>query len=250
MTFQFDFTEKIVFVAGATQGVGRAAAEAFHGLGATVVVHGPTHSLVARTIADLGGADRLIPAAAEDSSVAQIKNTARAVLDRLGGLDVLVNAPYGVGDCNVDDITEDYWGAALATNLKRSFFFAQACLPALKRNKGAIINIASCLGLIGGPKGTIAQTASSHAILQMTRMMALELARDGVRVNTVVCGTGIDDDGERALAAHLTAVTPMDRSGTAIDSIGALLYLAAPFAGFTTGSTITADGGVTAGHYV
>jgi NAD(P)-dependent dehydrogenase (short-subunit alcohol dehydrogenase family) len=145
----------------------------------------------------------------------------------------------------------------LALNLKGAFFTSQACIPALKASRGCIVNVASGLGVIGGPPGSLVYSTSKSAMIQMTRMMALELAPDGVRVNNIVPGW-IDTPmirreneltGNNGLLDYIEHTTPVGRIGTVEECACAILYLAAPFAAFTTGATLCADGGLTAGHY-
>jgi len=256
MTYRMDFTGKRVLVTGSTMGIGRGAAEAFHSLGATVAINGRTEASVASAISEMGGDDRLIPAPGDLSSTAAIDNTIGELLARLGGLDVLVNNAGRGDDCAVDNVTEEYWERMLSLNLKGAFFTAKACIPALKVSKGCIVNIASGLGMMGGPPGSLVYSTTKTAMVQMTRMMALDLAKDGVRINNMVPGwidtpmirreNALSNNG---LLEYIEHTTPMGRIGTIEDCAGAILYLAAPFASFTTGATLCADGGLTAGHY-
>ncbi len=256
MKMQFDFSGKRVLVTGSTKGIGRGAAEGFHASGATVAINGRSADTVARTIEEMGGDDRLVAAPGDLSSVAEIKAVVPKTVEALGGLDVLVNNAGRGDDCQTDDITEDYWEKMVALNLKAAFFTAQACAPALKTTRGCIVNVASMLGVMGGPAGTVVYSATKGAVVQMTRMMALELSRDGVRVNSL-CPGWIDTPmirnenelaGNNALFDYITATCPLGRIGTVDECTGAILYLAAAFAGYTTGATLVADGGISSGH--
>ena len=177
-------------------------------------------------------------------------------IEVLGGLDILVNNAGRGDDCPVGDVTEGYWEKMVALNLKGAFFTAQACAPALKLTQGCIVNVASMLGVMGGPPGTVVYAATKGAVVQMTRMMALELSRDGVRVNSL-CPGWIDTPmirnenelaGDNALFDYISTTSPLRRIGTVDECAGAILYLAAPFAGYTTGATLVADGGISSGH--
>jgi NAD(P)-dependent dehydrogenase (short-subunit alcohol dehydrogenase family) len=258
MPIKFDFSGKRVLVTGSTLGIGHASAKAFHEHGAVVAINGRTEESVARTIAELGGGDRLVAAPGDLSSVASIRHVVATLIERLGGLDILINNAGRGDDRPVDQISEDYWEMMLALNLKGVFFATQACLRALKQSRGCIVNVASGLGLIGGPAGSVVYTTTKTAVVQMTRMIALELALDGVRVNTLIPGW-IDTPmirrenelaGNNALLDYIAATTPVGRIGTVEECAHAILYLAAPFASFTTGSTLVADGGLTAGRYL
>jgi NAD(P)-dependent dehydrogenase (short-subunit alcohol dehydrogenase family) len=254
---QIDFSGKRVLVTGSTMGIGRGAAEGFHSLGARVAINGRTAESVARTIAEMGGGDRLVSAPGDLSSLAAIERTVGHVLRDMGGLDILVNNAGRGDDCLIDQATEEYWERMLTLNLKGAFFTTQACVPALKTSKGCIVHVASGLGLMGGPPGSAVYSATKGALIQMTRMMALELSGDGVRVNALAPGW-IDTPmiqrenalaGDNTLLKYIERTCPLGRIGTVEECTGAILYLAAPFASYTTGATLCADGGLTSGHY-
>ena len=257
MQTQFDFSGERVLVTGSTMGIGLGAAAGFHSLGARVAINGRTAESVAHTLGELGSGDRLLSAPGDMSSTATIGRTVDRVLREWGGLDILVNNAGRGDDCLVDSATEEYWERMFALNLKAAFFTSQACVPALKSSKGCIVNVASVLGLIGGPAGSVVYTTTKHALVQMTRMMALELSGDGVRVNAISPGW-IDTPmirrenelaGGNALLKYIESSCPVGRIGTVEECTGAILYLAAPSSTYTTGATLCADGGLSAGHW-
>jgi len=252
----FDFTDRRVLVTGSTLGIGRAAAEAFLALGARVAINGRTAESVARALHDMGGGPRLVAAPGDLSVTRERAQTiARAIAD-LGGLDVLVNNAGRGDDCLVDDVTEEYWQRMIDLNLKAAFFTAQACVPALRRTRGNIVNVSSVLGLIGGPAGSTVYATTKGAVVQMTRMMSLALAPDGIRVNAL-CPGWIDTPmiqrdnaraGGDALYKYIAGVVPAGRIGTPGETVGAMLYLAAASSSYTTGAILSTDGGLAAGH--
>ncbi|MGA2842077.1 MAG: SDR family oxidoreductase [Steroidobacteraceae bacterium] len=258
MKIQFDFSDKRVLVTGSTMGIGRAAAEAFRELGATVAINGRTDASVAKAIAELGGGPHLVAAPGDLSTTTEINTVIGALLARWDGIDVLVNNAGRGDDCVVDNVTEEYWEKMLALNLKGAFFTTQACIPALKVSRGCVVNVASGLGVMGGPPGSVVYSTTKTAMVQMTKMMALEFAQQGVRVNAIVPGwidtpmirTENERLGDNGLFDYIELTTPVGRIGTSEEMAGAILYLAAPFASFTTGSVLVADGGLTSGHYV
>jgi NAD(P)-dependent dehydrogenase (short-subunit alcohol dehydrogenase family) len=258
MKIQFDFIGKRVLVTGSTMGIGRAAAEAFHELGATVAINGRTDASVAKAIFEIGGGPHLVAAPGDLSITSEINAVIGALLARWGGIDILVNNAGRGDDCVVDNVTGEYWEKMLALNLKGAFFTTQACIPALKANRGCVINVASGLGVMGGPPGSVVYSTTKTAMVQMTKMMALEFAQQGVRVNAIVPGwidtpmirTENERLGDNGLLDYIELTTPAGRIGTSEEMAGAILYLAAPFASFTTGSVLVADGGLTSGHYV
>ena len=256
MNTTFDFTGRRVFVTGSTLGIGRTAAEGFLAAGATVAVNGRTADAVSRTIAEMGGGPRLVAAPGDLSITAERQRTVAGALEALGGLDVLVNNAGRGDDCLVDQITDEYWQRMIDLNLKAAFFTAQTCIAELRKTRGNIINVGSVLGLIGGPAGSVVYATTKGALVQMTRMMALALAPDGVRVNAL-CPGWIDTPmiqhdnasaGDDALSKYIAKVVPTRRLGTPRELVGALLYLAASSSSYTTGAILSADGGLAAGH--
>lgn len=251
MAIQLAFDGKRVLVASGVTNLRQRVAAAFHELGATVAVIGPSEREVEQTITALGGSERLVSAVGDLTDVNAIGDTVGRVIDELGGLDVLVCGPAPGSICAVDDLTEKYWQSVVAQGPKAAFFVAQACIPALRMSRGAIVNIASVIGLIGGPSGAAAYASASGAMVQMSRMMALELADSGIRVNTV-CPAWAEGDSMRTssiLREYICARSPLHRVAAVDDCAAAVLYLAASMSGYTTGAVLVADGGITSGHY-
>jgi 3-oxoacyl-[acyl-carrier protein] reductase len=256
MAMQLDFNKKRIFVADSTTPIGRRIAQEFHALGATVAINGVASDAVSRTMEELGGGPRLIAAPGDLSSPSEIGVVMPKAIESLSGIDVLVNS-CGTAELRaLTDVTEEYWEEMLALNVKGAFFTAQACVPALRKTTGCIINIASILGLNGARAGSVVYSAAQGASLQMTKMMALELVRYGITVNTLCLGRieprpasrparGARETGQ---VEYPSFAYPFDRSGTVDDCVGAALYLAGPYARYTTGTTLVIDGGVSAGH--
>jgi meso-butanediol dehydrogenase / (S,S)-butanediol dehydrogenase / diacetyl reductase len=209
-------------ITGARGGIGGAAASAFAGAG--FAVHGVE---------------------AEDDF---------PMVDRI---DVLVCA-HGIsgrrfGDGPVDACTEEGWDAVLDANLKSVFLYAKRAIPLLRANGGgAIVAVASVLGLVGGDSDfeTHAYAASKAGLIGLTRAMAVTYARDGIRCNVVAPGLiatpmSARAQGDAQIRARLPALQPLTGDfGTADDVAQALLYLAT--APFVTGAVLTVDGGWTA----
>ena len=252
----WDFTGRRVLVTGSTLGIGRATAEALHAAGATVAINGRSAASVERAIAEMGGGSRLIGAPGDLSLTTERDRVVAKALVDLGGLNVLVNNAGRGDDCVFGELTPEYWEQMIALNLKAAFFVAQKCIPELKKTQGNIINVSSVLGLIAGPPGSAVYATTKGALIQMTRMMALALTADGVRVNAL-CPGWIDTPmiqrdnavaGGDALYKYVASVVPWGRIGTPQEIVGAMLYLAAASSAYTTGAVLSVDGGLASGH--
>lgn len=256
MDFRLDFGGKRVLVTGGTRGIGRATVEAFHGLGATVAVNGTTAEGVAKAIAAIGGGKRLVPAPGDLATVAACRRVVEGAVSAMGGLDVLVNNAGLGDDCPIDEVDEAFWERMTAVNLRAPLFCAKFAAPALRQSKGNIVNVASMLGVIGGPAGTTVYATTKGGLVNMTRVLALELAPDGVRVNALCPGWILTDmirhDNEQqggALFKEIERTAPLARVGTVEECAGSILYLASNrHAGYTTGAVLVNDGGISSGH--
>jgi sorbose reductase len=251
MPIQFDFSGKGVFVTDSATGLGRRIAEAFLELGANVAIHDASPIQVEKTVRELGGGSRLVAAPGDLAKTANVEGIVQKAIRDLGRLDVLVCCALQGSLCAVDRISEEDFGRVMGTNTKKAFFTTQTCVPALRATRGAVVHVASMIGLVGGPTGAVGYATSSGATVQMTRMMALELATEGIRVNAV-CAAWADADGPEAavFADYIKKRSPLGRIATPDECAAAVLYLAAPFSGCTMGATLVADGGIASGHYV
>ena len=249
---QLDFTDKRVLVTGGTRGIGRAIVEAFLQAGARVAVNGSTEETTGKAVAELGAGDRVIgaPGAVGPESVCQsIVDTA---VGGLGGLDVLVNnAGIGAGG-PVEKTEEADWDRVLDVNLKGVFFMTKHAAAHLRESGGNIVNVASVLGLVGAPYGSV-YGASKAAVISLTRSHALEFGK-AIRFNSVVPG-GVDTDMLRNLALRIADTVEAGyeilardckaqrRVADASEIAGPVLYLASDLASFVTGATHVVDGG-------
>jgi 3-oxoacyl-[acyl-carrier protein] reductase len=249
MTELFDLTGRVALVTGASQGLGRRFAQALAGHGAAV-------GLAARQVEKLEDVKAAIAAAGgraacvalDVTDAAAIERALDQVEDALGPVGILVNNAGVAVPKGVLEQTEADWDRVVGTNLKGAFFVAQAAAKRMvAQGGGAIVNIASVLAL--DVVGHLAPYAAAKGGLwQLTRSMALELARHGVRVNALAPGyieTEINRDflateaGER-----MKKRIPQRRFGTPEDLDGALLLLASDASRYMTGSIIVIDGGL------
>ena len=224
---------KVTVVTGAAGGIGGAVGRAFEQAGARVVG-------IDREQADLTRADDVVRVFAEHQRLDILVNTAGISGRRLG-------------DGPVDECTEGAWDAVLETNLKSVFLCCKHAIPKLRAaGGGAIVNVSSVLGLVGGDVdfATHAYAASKAGIIGLSRAIAVHYARDGIRCNVVAPGLVATPMSERAqrdesIRSRLAELQPLTADfGSPEDVAGAVLYLAT--AGFVTGAVLTIDGGWTA----
>jgi NAD(P)-dependent dehydrogenase (short-subunit alcohol dehydrogenase family) len=173
----------------------------------------------------------------------------------LGDIDLLVNNAGILFRGTALDTTDEAWFDTMAVNLNAVFFLSRACLPHLLRRRGAIINIASDWGLQAGERA-VAYCASKGAVVQLTRAMAVDHARDGLRVNAICPGDvhtpmliqeAIESGGDVAAALReCDQASPTGRVTTAAEVAALALFLAGEDARQITGAAIPVDGGNTA----
>lgn len=170
----------------------------------------------------------------------------QALAEAVDGLDVLINNAGVVRESAAAKHSESDWDAVLDTNLKGMFFLAQALLPALQKNQGSVVNIASILGLRQAG-GVVSYAVSKAGVVQLTKTLALEWARLGVRVNALAPGyieTELNaefwqTDAGQALIRRI----PQRRLGQLSDLDGPLLLLCSQASAYMTGAVIPVDGG-------
>jgi 3-oxoacyl-[acyl-carrier protein] reductase/pteridine reductase len=236
---------KTVLVTGGARRLGKAIALAMAEAGANVAVTYLASSAEARaTVAEIEGKGARGLAVTcdvrkEESVVAAVKG----VLEKFGGIDVLVNNAGVFAGGRFEEITAEQWDSVFATNVRGPFLVSQQCIPSLRQAGGRIIN----LGSLGGEKpwATHAHYCSSKAALHMlTRVMAKALAPE-IAVNCVAPGT-IDAADGRDDPAFMTRVaqrTPMGRNGTLKDLAETVMYFATA-SHFITGQILAVDGGL------
>jgi NAD(P)-dependent dehydrogenase (short-subunit alcohol dehydrogenase family) len=246
------FEDKVVLVSGGTRGIGLATAKLFAREGARVVVVGRDKDRTTE-------AAREVPGRGEVGDVSQTADCQRIVTQTLSlyaRLDILVNCAGVIfRNRTVEQTSEEEWDTTFDVNVKGTFLMCKYALPALREKQGSIVNVSSYVGLVGFA-GTSAYAASKAAILNLTRSMALDHAKEGIRVNAV-CPGSVDTDmihaawqqfGDVEQAQKLWADKhPMGRIATPEEVGRAILFLASEEASFITGASLAVDGGITAG---
>jgi len=232
------FEGKVALVSGAASGIGAAVADRLAAEGAEVVRCdvAPTTDGV---VCDVRDAESCAAAVA-------------GALERHGRLDVLANVA-GVGAASrIEDLAPDEWRRVIDINLTGTFLLSQAALPALLETTGSIVNMASVAGIKATPYNA-AYCASKGGVIMLTKSMALELAKAGVRVNAV-CPASVDTPflrnftlPEGADMALLTrSVSPMGKLIDAAEVAAAVAYLASDEAATVSGTTLVIDGAASA----
>jgi NAD(P)-dependent dehydrogenase (short-subunit alcohol dehydrogenase family) len=238
---------QVALVTGAGRGLGRAFALALAEAGGRVAAADIDEGAAAET-AELAGAEAigLKVDVGDRSSVAAMVG---AVLERLGGLDVLVNnaALYaGLHRAPFHELDEDEWDRVMRVNLKGAWLCASACLPLMReRGGGSIVNIASATVFSGSPEWAH-YVASKGGLIALTRVMAREAGDLGIRVNAIAPGFVLTDASREMIEDAETygvARGAIKRSIQPEDIVGTAVFLASPASEFITGQTIIVDGG-------
>jgi 2-dehydro-3-deoxy-D-gluconate 5-dehydrogenase len=247
---------RVALVTGAARGIGRALAVGLAQGGAAVAVsdlhrHLAEAQAVQRQIEDGGG--RSAAYALDVLDLANIRETVDRVVRDWGRLDILVNNAGIRVRRPALEVTEEEWDAVVDTNLKGSFFCAQAAARhMIAQGGGRIINIASQLA-VTALKDRAAYCASKAGVANLTRVLALEWVQHGITVNAIGPGPtetpglrAADSRSAAELQQDLAAHMPLGRRMQPEELVGAAVYLASPSSGATTGHLLIVDGGWTA----
>ena len=238
---------RIALVTGASQGIGRACALALAEVGATVALAARNEAKLAEVAAEIEAVGGKVAAFALDvANEESIKTGAKAILERFGKVEILVNNAGITRDGLVLRMKRADWDDVLATNLTGAFLMTQALLSAMLRNRwGRIINISSVVGRTG-QAGQVNYAATKAGLIGMTLSLAREVASRGITVNAVAPGyietpmTAVLDEKQ---TAAMIAQIPLGRAGTDADVAQAVVYLASEGAGYVTGHVLDVTGG-------
>lgn len=241
---------KTALVTGAGSGIGAAIAERFVTAGYRVALFDINEKTALETSARVGGPGKTIAIGGDVSDQDQVQSAVRRTVEEFGSLDVLVNNAgieiYGT----VVELTPEQWDRQMAVNLKGSYLFSKYSVPEMRRG-GAIIHISSAHAHVSWPR-CAAYDATKAGLIGMTRAMALDHGKQGIRVNAICPGyiaTPLLDkafalgevDREAVLKFH-----PLGRVGTPMDIAEAALFLASYAAAFISGVALNVDGCLTA----
>lgn len=264
----FDFTGKVVLVTGASSGIGRATAELFGRCGASVAltyhkngagadeavnaISGYSTTTVGSNSGTAVGtaSARAIAIQVDVTKDGEITRMVREVEEGLGPIDILVNnAGSLVERLKTLDLTESRWDEVMNLNATSAFFAAKAVIPKmLEKGSGVIINVTSIAGRNGGAPGSIHYSSAKAALLTMTKGLAKEFAREGIRVNAVSPGV-IDTPYHETFTTsevmqNLRNAIPMGREGRPAEVASVIAFLASDAASYLCGETIEINGGL------
>ena len=239
-----------VLVTGASSGLGVRFTRLVHAVGANVVIAARRADRLAALAAELPGT------LAITADLAQAEERERLVaeaLERVGAIDVLVNNAGVGGGVAIEDETLEQFRASMELNTTAVWHMSKLCAPAMiAKGGGSIVNVASIMGHVASaPLKEAHYCASKGAVVNLTREMAVQWARKGVRVNALCPGFFLSEmtagmDTDPGSQRFITNNCPIPRLGHAHELDAALLFLAGPGSTFYTGQSLIVDGGWTA----
>ena len=237
---------KVAIITGGSTGIGKAIATKYRDYGADVIIANRSEDS-GKAAAESVGCDFI---QCDVSDAQQVQSMIEETVDMHGQLDVLVNNA-GIGQVGtLENMTLDEWEAVMSINLNGTMYGTRAALPFLRKTNGAVVNIASIYGLVGGPSA-VAYASAKGAIVNFTRSVAVDYAKENVRVNSICPGfvkTPMTDPvfGDEEFYEYVHGQTPMGRVAEPEEVAGVAMFLASDEASYITGANIPVDGGWTA----
>ncbi len=248
--------DRVAIITGGGGAIGRATARRLAAEGAAVVV-GDLLAASAESVADGIRADggRSIAMVVDVTDEASVGALVDGALAAYGRIDILHNNAGVLLPGSVTEVAVEAWSKTLAVNVTGAFLCSRAVLPAMiSAGRGSIIHTSSVSGLVG-EAGIAAYCASKGALVMLARQMAVDYARQGIRVNALCPGwidTPFNDPaieragGKEALAPFIDVFVPMGRQGTPEEVADAVAFLASDDSRYMTGAALVVDGGLTA----
>lgn len=238
--------DKVAIVTGASSGIGLAIARQYAAEGAKVVLSDLNEQAGQEAAANIGDNAKFYRCDVSDSK--QVDALVAFAVESFGRLDIMVNNAGIGGLGGVADATDESWLKTIGINLNGVFFGCRAAAKYMKEKgiKGSIINMASILGSVG-LEGSVAYCSAKGGVVQLTRAGALDMAKDGIRINAIAPGfieTGMTKDYlASAFGDMVRANTPMGYVGKPENIAAAALYLASDESSYVTGEIHHVDGG-------
>jgi 3-oxoacyl-[acyl-carrier protein] reductase len=244
----FSLKGKVALVTGASQGIGRGTALALAEAGARVAVAARTEEKLAALVKDIVAAGGEAVAVKMDVADAeQVKAGFKAVVEKFGRLDILVNNAAITRDGLAMRMKAEDWEAVIRTNLTGAHLCIQQALPTMMRARaGRIINIASVVAQMGNA-GQSNYVAAKAGLIGLTKAIAIEISSRNITVNAVAPGfieTPMTDVLGDKVKEELTTRIPLGRMGSTRDVAAAIVFLASDEAGYITGHVLDVNGGM------
>jgi NAD(P)-dependent dehydrogenase (short-subunit alcohol dehydrogenase family) len=249
---QISLSGKVALITGGSSGIGRAIALKLSQAGAKIAI---LDIKECEDLLDEIGRDKARFYRCDVTSADEVREVVRSVYEEFGRIDIVVNSAGVIVRKDAVETSEDEWDKVLNVNLKGPFLVSKYSIPYMIRGGGgSIVNVASGWGLKGGPRA-VAYCASKGGLINMTRAMAIDHGKDGIRVNCVAPGD-VDTPMLRSEAEQLgmkwedfvreASNRPLARIGKPEDIANAVLFLVSDMASWITGATLVVDGGGTA----
>ncbi len=245
---------KIALVTGAGSGIGRETALRFASEGALVAAADLRFDAARQTAAEIG--ESALGLELDVTSAPGVERGIGSVLERFGGLDVVVNNAGVTIVGAAHELTDEAWDKELDTNLKSVYLVSKAAWPHLvERGGGSILSTASIAGIWAIPSDA-AYCASKAGVIMLTKCLALDGAKSGIRANCVcpgfietpmIQGYFADQPDPAAARRFAESIHPLGRLGAPVDIADAFVYLASDEAAWVTGTSLVVDGGLTSG---
>jgi meso-butanediol dehydrogenase/(S,S)-butanediol dehydrogenase/diacetyl reductase len=245
------FHGKVVIVTGAASGIGEATARRFVAEGAKVALVDRDEASLEKVAKSLP-ADQVMVQAADVSDSRAVDGLVAAIVGHFGRLDVIVNNAGVHEGGDPASITDEKWRKVMSTDVDGVFDGCRAALPHIEKTRGSIVNTASVSGT-GGDWGMSPYNAAKGAVVNLTRALALDLGKKGIRVNSVcpsLTRTGMTEDmmNDKKLLAKFAERIPLGRVCEPEEVAAVIAFLASDDASFMTGANVAVDGGVSASN--
>ena len=250
------YKDKIVLITGSGSGIGKAAALAFSKEGGTIVVSDINEVNGLKTVSEIiKNNGKAVFFKTDVSDYIMVQNLMNFIIEKYGRLDVAINNAGVGGDfAKITDITIESWDKTMSVNSTGVFYCIKNQIPImLKQGSGVILNTSSIAGIRGLPNAT-AYSASKHAVIGITKTVAMEYAKNNIRVNAICPVFTVTpmfdpeamDKIKEGISEKLKANVPMKRFANVMEQVNTMLWLCSDEASFITGQAISVDGGLTA----